>query len=90
MIMIQTLLKQLMYKGNSPYLDVAHTFYERLMSGNICAEEAYSSNVLEKSRTVLKECRVCEKPSRTSALWVQYMSMIDILHKFIRAERTGN
>jgi len=28
--------------------------------------------------------------SRTSALWVQYMSMIDILRKFIRAERTGN
>jgi len=28
--------------------------------------------------------------SRTSALWVQYMSMIDILCKFIRAECTGN
>lgn len=40
--------------GNSQYLDEARTFYEKLMSGNICAEEAYSSNVLEKSRTVLR------------------------------------
>ncbi len=31
-----------------------------------------------------------KKSSRTSALWVQYMNMIDILRKFIRAERTGN
>ena len=40
--------------GNSQYLDEACTFYEKLMSENICAEEAYSSNVLEKSRTVLR------------------------------------
>ena len=31
-----------------------------------------------------------KKSSRTSALWVQYMRMIDILCKFIRAEHTGN
>jgi hypothetical protein len=26
----------------------------------------------------------------TAALWLQYMAMIDILRKFLRAERTGN
>ena len=40
--------------GNSQYLDEAHTFYEKLTSENVCAEEAYSSNVLEKSSTVLR------------------------------------
>ena len=30
------------------------------------------------------------KSSRTAALWLQYMDMIDILRQYIRAERTGN
>lgn len=30
------------------------------------------------------------KENRTSALWIQYMTMIDILRSFIKAERTGN
>ena len=29
------------------------------------------------------------KSSRTATLWLQYMTMVDILRKFIRAERTG-
>ena len=28
--------------------------------------------------------------NRTAKLWLQYMAMVDILKKFIRAERTGN
>ena len=60
------------------------------MSGDICAEEAYSSNVPENIKDSLKKnAESVKKSSRTSALWVQYMSMIDILCKFIRAERTG-
>ena len=77
--------------GNSQYLDEARTFYEKPMSGDICAEEAHSSNVLENIKDSLKKnAESVKKSSRTSALWVQYMSMIDILRKFIRAERTGN
>ena len=30
------------------------------------------------------------KSSRTSSLWIQYTDMIDILRRFIKAERTGN
>ena len=26
----------------------------------------------------------------TASLWIQYLDMIQILHKFIRAERLGN
>lgn len=28
--------------------------------------------------------------SRTPELWMQYMSMVDILKRFLKAERTGN
>ena len=57
--------------GNSQYLDEAHTFYEKLMSGDICAEEAYSSNVLENIKDSLKKnAESVKKSSRTSALWV--------------------
>ena len=31
-----------------------------------------------------------KKTSRTSALWLQYMDMLDILRRYISAERTGN
>ena len=76
---------------NSQYLDEAHTFYEKLMSGIMCAEEVCSSNVLEKIKDNLeKNVESVKKSSRTSALWIQYISMIDILCKLIRAERTGN
>ena len=61
------------------------------MPGNICAEEAQSSDVLDKIKVSLKKnIESLRKSSRTSALWVQYMSMIEILRKFIRAEHTGN
>jgi len=70
--------------GHSQYLDEARTFYEKLMSGKICAEEAQYSDVLEKIKDSFKKnAESLRKSSRTSALWVQYMSMIDILRKFI-------
>jgi len=58
-----------------------------LISDNSCAEEAPSSDVLEKIEDgIKKNAESLRKSFRTSALWVQYMSMIDILRKF---ERTG-
>ena len=41
--------------GDSQYLDEARTFYEKLMSGNICAEEAQSSDVLDKIKDSFKK-----------------------------------
>jgi len=61
------------------------------MPGNICAEEAQSSDVLDKIKVSLKKnIESLRKSSRTSALWVQYMSMIDILRKFIREKVIGS
>jgi len=38
----------------------------------------------------LQRKKECLKSFRTAALWLQYMNMVDILHKHIWAERTGN
>jgi len=65
--------------GDSQYLDEARTFCEKLMSSEVCAEDAQSCDVLEKIKDSLKKhAESLKKSSRTSALWVQYMSMVDI------------
>ena len=72
-------------------VDEALNLYEKLMAGEISVEEVCSSNALERIKDSLKNhSESVKKSSRTSALWVQYMHMIDILRKFIRAERTEN
>ena len=54
-------------------------------------EEVCASGVLDaiKERARNKATMLAES-SRTAALWIQYMNMIDILRSFIRAERTSN
>ena len=69
-------------------VDEALNLYEKVMAGEKSAEEVCSSNALERIKDSLKNhSESVKKSSRTSALWVQ---LIDILRKFIRAERTGN
>lgn len=51
-------------------------------------EENLSLAEVAKKFSSLKQS-LSEK-SRTAKLWIQYMEMIDILKKFIQAERTGN
>ena len=53
-------------------VDEALTLYERLMAGEISAEEVCSFNVLERIKDSLKNH--LKKSSRTSAFWVQYMA----------------
>jgi len=35
-------IAEIVYLDNSQYLDAARTLYEKLMSGDVCAEEACS------------------------------------------------
>ena len=44
-------------------------------------------NTIDKIHSKL---RIKVNSSETASLWLQYMEMINILRKFIRAERTGN
>ena len=54
-------------------------------------EEVIDSNTVR----VFKECvlnkeSLVRESSRTAALWIQYMEMVGILRRFIKAERTAN
>ena len=56
---------------------------------NLQVEAICNSSELKKVIDKLVATKHSVLHQRTSALWVQYMSMIDILRKFIKAERTG-
>ena len=72
-------------------LEKVRALYEKLMDGTMSVEETCLSDVLNRIKDRLQtHAESAKMSSRTSALWVQYMNMVDILRKFIRAERTGN
>ena len=61
------------------------------MEKKVSAGEASTAEVLDE----IKECvhrkqDFLVQRSRTAALWIQYLEMVDILRSFIRAERTAN
>ncbi len=71
--------------------ETARALYQKLMDGTMSVEETCVSDVLNRIKDRLQtHAESANMSSRTSALWIQYMKMADILRKFIRAERTGN
>ena len=70
-------------------LTTASELYDKAMSSLLSVEEVCLAEVLERI-----QCKVDEKKeamtTRTARLWVQYLNMVDILRKFLKAERTGN
>ena len=64
--------------------------YENLMSGSVSVQQVCQADVINRIKKVLVSKIESMKSSRTASLWLQYMDMIDILRKFIRAQRTGN
>ena len=75
---------------NNPDLDEAALLYNQLVQLSISADQVCQSDVVTRIDVGLQREIESLKSSRTSALWLQYMNMIDVLRKFIRAERTGN
>lgn len=75
----------------NPDLQEAFTLYKKLMAGTVSLEEVNMSEVLNRIEISLEtHCESLKVSSRTAALWIQYMSTIDILRNYIRGERTGN
>lgn len=64
--------------------------YENLMEGSVTAETASATAVLDRISERLQELKNSLSHQRTALLWLQYMDMIDLLKRFIKAERTGN
>ena len=56
----------------------------------VSAEDVCKNVILSEINTALQAQKELLKSSRTAMLWLQYMEMVDILRKYIRAERTGN
>ena len=70
-------------------LDAAVCLLERLAAGGISAEEAANHDVVSKINKRLEEHKESVSRSRTSSLCFQYLDMVGILKKSIKAERTG-
>ena len=70
-------------------LDAAVCLLERLAAGGISAEEAANHDVVSKINKRLEEHKESVSRSRASSLWFQYLDMVGILKKSIKAERTG-
>ncbi len=68
-------------------MDEAAVLYKNLMQGSISADQVCQADVITRIHDALQRNI---KSSRTATLWFQYMDMVDILRKYIRAERTGN
>ena len=73
-----------------PDLDEAAVLYEKVMQGLMSADQVCQSGVLTRIGDAVQRETESMKSSRTATLWLQYIDMVDILRKYIRAERTGN
>lgn len=71
-------------------MDEAAVLYEKLMQGSMTADQVCQADVMTRIDNSSQRNAKSMKSSRTSTLWLQYMDMIDILRRYIRAERTGN
>ncbi|KAJ8878764.1 hypothetical protein PR048_019350 [Dryococelus australis] len=65
------------------YQEEFHKLFLEVLTGEKMIPDAVESPVLRK-------CTALSERSRTGKLWVQYVQQVDILHLFIRAERSGD
>ena len=73
----------------NPDLEEAAVLYKHLMQGSMSADQVCQADVLTRIKNALQKGTKSLQSSRTAALWLQYMNMVEILRKYIRAERTG-
>ena len=76
---------RLSLNGDAIDLHKVRTMYATLITGEVAEESAFSTNVLKKINSAMKEKKDSMKDLRTAQLWLQYMDMIDIVRKFIKS-----
>ena len=69
-------------------LEEAGRLYDTLVSDPSKIEEVHTSEALSRIIQKIMATMDSLKNQRTAALWLQYMRVVDILRKFIKAERT--
>ena len=67
-----------------------NTLYDKLSSNAITASEVNQSAILLMIKDRLNAGISTMKKSRTAAIWIQFLDMFQVLHTFLKAERTGN
>ena len=71
-------------------LKLAGELYKEFLKDATIAEQVCSDKVLRNIAEKLENKRNCLQNQRTTVLWMQYMGMVDVLRKFIKADRTAN
>ena len=71
-------------------LDQLSQMFEEVTSGRIAIADVQSSPLVQQVSDILLATKKCLQTSRNSKLWLQYMDMVDIIRKFLKAERTGH
>ena len=71
-------------------LQEAHAPYADFMVRKKSVEEVSSPSAINKIKHLLQQQKQSLQGNRTAKLWLQYMDMVDIMRKSIKAERTGH
>lgn len=72
-------------------VNIITDLYEKVFDGSLPVSAVSDSKELLKLEQILCTYRaLLAERSRTAKLWLQYMEYIQVLKKFIRAERTGD
>ncbi|KAK7111484.1 hypothetical protein V1264_011106 [Littorina saxatilis] len=68
----------------------ALALFDKVLNKKMAVEELDDSPELIKIEQMLLQTKEHLQGQRMAKLWLQYMNMIDIMRRFLRAERTGN
>lgn len=71
-------------------LEQAWELYNKVISGKIALDKACLEDILKRLLETLTSKKNAMQSNRTAVLWIQYMHMVDIVRRFLKAERTGN
>ena len=75
--------------SNADFKSVAK-LYDKLISKEIGPEELINNSEIKRLWHELDNTKLSLADCRTAQLWLLYLEMVDILKKFISAERTGS
>jgi hypothetical protein len=68
----------------------ARQLIDDILDGKTSIDAVLESKAIDNIQAKLVEEKNSIHDLRTSKLWIQYMEMIDILRRFLKAEQTGN
>ena len=71
-------------------LKEAGKLYDDILCDSSMAEQLLMSEAIKQISARITDTKESLSNKRTASLWLQYLQMIGILQKFIKAERTGN